>query len=418
MKGILAISAALLFLGAAGTPVARAAEPAAGWAGPDRFIVLSTVAGFDGSARGGDVRPNPYAVVRDAYGPFEGRSIAIGVAPMFRVFQADMDVLSAALRNHLRLARETRVPVFICLSTFVFNTARPDLWNWWDPGAPGYDPDNVHHVEWTGWSPASAVKIGWLNWGSQMRLPPMPNLMSPKFQAAMREAFTTLGSIVKEWHDALPEEDRWLFIGFRSTDEVAMGVNNWHYPDGNRYVGQDPADDPRTGIDPSVLPSRGVQTIGYSAVRSAGLRSSGELTMDDINEVCRRHCEYSSRLLFDLGFPRDKIFSSSFGKTVRECSTCLTPYSCPSWSFYQTSAIRPDGYVAALEALAVSDAPVWAMAEWGIGRNARSSAYRTGLGAGLALSGCRFIRLTGEWFGHSPRAVEPEPAAALKSLIR
>lgn len=62
--------------------------------------------------------------------------------------------------------------------------ARPDLWNWWDKSKPGYNPENKKNVEWTDWTPDSAVKIGWRNWGSQHRVLPMPNLMSPAYLKA------------------------------------------------------------------------------------------------------------------------------------------------------------------------------------------------------------------------------------------
>ena len=326
------------------------------WSGPNQYIVLSTEHHRDGSILNGNVSSNPYKILREHYGSFEGKSIAIGVAPMFRVFQKEFSIFEKNLKNHLRESQHYQVPIFICLSSFVFNNARPDMWNWWDENAPGYNPENRYNVEWYDWTPDSAVKIGWLNWGSQRRLPPMPNLMSPVYRKELERAFTSLGTIVKEWYDQLPENQKWLLIGFRTTDEVAIGINNWYYPNGNSYIEKDPSADPTTGLDVYDLPSRGVRTIGYAAVKTAGIKSAGEMKMEYINEVCRRHCEYCSKLIHNLGFTREKIYSSSFGKTVDECRTCITSYSCPSWSFYHKTAIDPLEFSSALDALEFSDA--------------------------------------------------------------
>lgn len=388
------------------------------WSGPAQFVVLSTADHFDGSKQNGGEMPNPYKIIHETYGSFAGKELAIGVAPMFRVFQKDMDIFISEMKNHLKFAQVYKVPVFFCLSSFVFNNARPDLWNWWDPNAPGYNPGNRNNVEWFDWTPDSAVKIGWLNWGNQMRLPPMPNLMSPVFRAEVRKAFQTLGSIVKDWYDQLPQEDKWLLIGFRSTDEVAIGINNWYYPEGNSYLGKDPSEDPKTRLKVKELPSRGVQTIGYAAVKTAGLKSYGVITMKEINEVCRLHCENCSKILFDLGFPREKIFSSAFGKSVEECKTCITNYSSPSWSFYHQEALHPEEFDSAVNALKFSDAPCWAMAEWGIGANSSSEEYLSGLKKGLDMQNCRFIRLTGEWFRNPmPKAKEQVVVSALQNLL-
>lgn len=383
------------------------------WDGPDQYIVLSTTDNRITSSNG-----NGYKVISETFGSFDGKSVAVGVAPMLRVFQKDMSEFEKELKLHLKYSQQYKVPIFICLSTFVFNTARPDMWNWWDGNKAGYDPMNRFNVEWTDWTADSAVKIGWLNWGSQMRLPPMPNLMSSKFRKELKVAFITLGSIVKKWYNELPEEDKWLFIGFRSTDEVAIGINNWYYPGGNNYLDQPEENDPQYGLNVYDLPARGVDTIGFAAVKTAGIKTSGTITIEDINEVCRLHCEYSSMVLFNLGFPREKIFSSSFGKTLGECKTCLTKYSCPSWSFYHSNAITPGNFASALEALSYSDAPYWAMAEWGVGVGTTAESYQTALETGLGIGTCRFIRLTGEFFRPPSKVIPDALEEALKKIIQ
>jgi len=196
---------------------------------------------------------------------------------------------------------------------------------------------------------------------------------------------------------------------------MAIGVNNWYYPNGNSYVGQSTANDPKTGIDPYNLPSRGVQTIGYNAVKTAGIKSSGTITIEDINEVCRRHGEFLSKIYYDLGFPRDKIFTSSFAKSLGEAKTCVNDYSCPSWSFYHAEAMNPTLFTSAMEVLKTSTAPGWCMAEWGIGSNSATD-YYNGLKTSLAMSGNKLIRITGNKVIDGNGNLVQGPADGIKML--
>lgn len=355
------------------------------WLSPQQYIVFSS----------SDSRYN-YETIKQYFGSQVGKNVAVAVAPLFRIFQRDITVFETAMREHLRQSLLYEIPIFFFLSVTPFNEARPDLWNWWDSSAPGYNPDNINNVEWYDWTSASAVKIGWLNWGKQMRLPPMLNQMSPKVQQEEKIAVTRIMTLVKEWYDALPANKKYLFAGIRSTDEMAVGINNWYYPNGNSYVGKPESGDPTTGINPLVLPSRGVQTIGFNAVKTAGIKTSGTLTIEDLNEVCRRHGEFMSKIYFDMGFPREKIFCSSFAKTLGEAKTCINDYSCPSWSFYHAEAVTPNLFSSAMDALKLSTAPAWGMAEWGIPwENLDITKCKTALQTGLAIPKNKLIRLTG-----------------------
>ena len=59
---------------------------------------------------------------------------------------------------------------------------RPDLWNWFDPHKPGYNPDNQLNVEWHGWS-GPPNKVHYLNHGVLERRPPSMCLTSRRTRA-------------------------------------------------------------------------------------------------------------------------------------------------------------------------------------------------------------------------------------------
>lgn len=205
-----------------------------------------------------------------------GSRVRVGVSFIFDYLATTNDaILIHSLRRFLALAQETDTPVCVTLSSEYWWQARPDLWNWWDPARPGYTPANRENVEWSSWSSDDALKIAWLNWGRQIRILPPPNLLSPRYREACREKLRLLVPIVVDWSKALPAGKEDLFVGLKVSWESAIGVNGFYYTNGNALLGQPEAGDPRTGIQTGIVPSRGVAQIGYAAVKTGGIRSSG-----------------------------------------------------------------------------------------------------------------------------------------------
>ena len=127
--------------------------------------------------------------------------------------------------------------------------------NWRDPNTP-LRSANCANVEWTGWGPEHAVKIAWAHC-RQIRVAPPPNLMSPSYRNACREKMKLLVPIILHWYQNLPPSDRHLFIGLNVGWESSIGVNAWHYPDGNRLLDRPPDEDPQTGLDLADVTARG-----------------------------------------------------------------------------------------------------------------------------------------------------------------
>jgi hypothetical protein len=322
-----------------------------------------------------------------------GAGVRIGIGYIFSYFRAETDEpLLASLRRVLELARETDTPVLIQLDGENWWDARPDLWNWWDPALPGYDPANRENVEWSGWTPDHALKIAWRNWGRQLRVRPPPNLMSPRYRAACHEKMAVLIPVVLDWWRALPPEKRDLLVGIKLGWESSIGVNAWYYPDGNDLLDKPAKDDPATGLNAELVPARGVAPIGYAAVKTAGLRSSGEITEADLAEVVRRHLEDLCRAAARLGVPRDRLFTHVGGWKEGEMlfDTAVNEFSCPGWSFYKHAA-DPRKDAGLQRALKRSDAPWWAATEWLFQGPGEVKAWRDALENTLSDRRCRYL---------------------------
>ena len=55
------------------------------------------------------------------------------------------------IKQSFAVARARNIAVHLSLETHYFWNTRPDLFNYFDPSSPGYDPDNKANVEWSDW---------------------------------------------------------------------------------------------------------------------------------------------------------------------------------------------------------------------------------------------------------------------------
>lgn len=325
----------------------------------------------------------------------EDPALRIGVAFFFSILEGNAETLSRSLRALLKASEESGVPVLITLDGQQWWSGRPELWNWWDPKKPGYKPDNVYNVEWTGWDPASAVKICWRNWGSQIRVAPAPNIASPKFIEANLERLDILVPIIAAWRRSLPEDKQYLLGGVKVGNEAGTGYNAYHYPNGNRYLEQWPDDashDPKTGVQLEKGLSGGLAQLGYAAVKTAGVKDVGEITRDDLGKVTQQYLAALARKTHECGIPRDLIYVHQ-GGTYPPWGThipfwpAFNEWSTPAWSFY---GLDPNAIDELSEELNDADRTRWAAGEWWWGASDKAGWYdhfeRT-----LRFHDCRFV---------------------------
>ena len=298
-----------------------------------------------------------------AYDP--NNEINIGVGAVFSYFQYDLDMVEQSLRRFLQASESAGIPVYIKLDGEQWWDGRPDLWNWWDPSKPGYNPENAKNVEWTWWSPEYAIKIAWRDWGRQIRVRPPPNLMSSAYRKACHEAMERLVPIIAKWYRNLPERKKELFVGLGVGWESAIGTSSYYYPNGNDLLNKPESDDPHSGPVIDDVLSRGVQQIGYAAVSAAGIRANGDITEDDLVEVIRLHLRDLSKKAVELGIPKEKLYTHTFGNTKGEklFDAAVNEYANPAWSVYWNAPdiMKDKGIVRNLHRPEVTQ---WGAREW------------------------------------------------------
>ena len=322
---------------------------------PARFIIISMPTEDDDAIQ----------KVASTFKPSAEGGTAVGIGTIISYLATPPKETVRKLKHFLKMAEKYNLPAVIEMDGINWWQARPDLWNWWDEKMPGYNPDNRKNVEWTDWTADSAVKIGWRNWGRQLRVGPMPNLMSPAYLEACHAEMKRLVPIILDWWQALPAEKKHLLVSVQIGVECSIGANNWYYPNGNGLLNKPEKDDPDYGLKHDVLPGRGVQAIGFAAVSTLGIAKSGELKEEQVTKAVDTYVIGLCKVASDLGVPRNRLFTHAGGWKEGESVyfTALNRFSCPGWSFY-TFARDPRKDITAMAALAKSDAPYWGAVEW------------------------------------------------------
>ena len=318
--------------------------------------------------------------------------IQTGVSYVFSCFRTPRETTLKALRVFLQAAEQTGTPVLVQIDTEHWWEARADLWNWWDPSKPGYNPANRDNVEWTGWSPDHAIKIAWRNWGRQLRVLPPPNLASPRYVAACREEIRRLVPVVLAWHAQLPQNKKHLLIGIKLGHETSIGVNAYHYPAGNDLLVKPAAEDPVRSLDTEDVLARGMAQIGYAALKSSGIRTNGTPTEGELSQVAQRYLEILCREAAQAGVPRERLFAHGAGWKEGELTydVPMNSYACPGWSCYQHAA-DPRTDAGVQRNVARSDAPYWAATEWLLQGTQDTTAWRQALANTLSDPRCRYL---------------------------
>jgi hypothetical protein len=318
--------------------------------------------------------------------------VRLGIGAIFSYLNESRDQCKSHVLEFLSLAERYDIPVIVQLDGEQWWDARPDLWNWWDRNRASYDPGNRSNVEWTGWDTTYAMKIAWRNWGSQIRVLPPPNLMSPSYRKACHDEMRALIPLVLDWWKKLPDAKKSLLIGIKIGWESSIGVNAFYYPNGNDLLDRPERDDPREELKAEQVPARGVIASGYAAVRTAGLATSGALQEKDLAEIVRRHLDDLCSLAAVLGVPREKMFTHVGGWKEEELlyDAAFNKYSCPGWSFYRHAA-NPSEDKGVQRVLRKSDAPFWGAVEWMLMGTDNEEAWHAAITRTLSIPKCRYM---------------------------
>ncbi|MGN1099065.1 MAG: hypothetical protein ACI4S9_01860 [Christensenellales bacterium] len=277
----------------------------------------------------------------------EDRRLAIAYTFSFARYELSNTV--AALEKILGYSEKYDIPVILHLDGVNYVDYYPEIWNWFDPTIAGYDPENRKNVERFDWGEGNEVKIGWRNWGTQMRVNPMINLASEEFRKMQKDCLDVLYKQVADWYKKLPVNKKYLLGGVVTGWELSTYAQNYYYEDGNSYYGSSKPDPTGTETSGSLDQATGYYAsipLGYAAAEQMGLQpEKGLLKMETIDAICLDFMEFLIDLAVENGIPANRIIThaSELPKTVNyggghsgkaSISKRINEGVTPGWSLY------------------------------------------------------------------------------------
>jgi len=263
--------------------------------------------------------------------------------------------LPSRIRSAFATAREHDLAVMLHFDFHLAWKNRPDLWNWFDPDKPGYDPNNKYNVEWHGWD-GPPNKVRYLNHGVLERQPPNMCLTSKRTRAEVtRIVSRVIGPVLREELAKLQAEGkRSLFAGVLVGLEP--GIDDYSQPDSERtkMMKED-------GVPAKPLGYRALLDRGFSAGHPPDdfRQALANVVQDTVAFWCQQFVE--------AGIPAEELYPHVAAPAPIEVMnapiwTAFNPYSRPGWTTYAVGVLG-QGFKPLYDELEQHGNPAWAGVE-------------------------------------------------------
>jgi len=263
--------------------------------------------------------------------------------------------LPGRIRSAFAAAREHDMAVMLHFDFHLAWKHRPDLWNWFDPARPGYDPNNKYNVEWHGWD-GPPNKVHYLNHGVLERLPPNMCFTSKRTRAEVTRIVSKVIAPV------LREEIAKLNAAGK--DALFAGV----------LVGSEPSIDDYSKPNPELtkmMKEDGVPAgpLGYRALLDRGFRADNP--PDDFRKalakIIQETIAFWCEQFVDAGIPLEKLYPHVAAPAPIEMMnapiwTAFNKYSRPGWTTYAVGVLG-ENFKAIYDELETHGNPAWAGVE-------------------------------------------------------
>ena len=243
------------------------------------------------------------------------------------------------IKEIFNAARQNNIAAHLSIETHYFWDARPDLWNYFDPSKPGYDPNNKNNVEWSDWK-GTPYPARYVDWGTPQKLAPHMCYNAPKIRSEIARLVTQfLAPPIKAELDALKSEGReYLFAGITVGSEPSL--------DNYEKIGAI-----NIGLARFMDKQRAPKVqLGYNALHNLGYSQSRppKDMSRALAEVNRDFIAYWGKHFVEAGIPMSRLYthvaanSGYVGSPALEFTNApiwiaFNDYTRPGWTTY------PDG---------------------------------------------------------------------------
>ena len=284
----------------------------------------------------------------------DGKTRILGFGLPTSTFEIE-EQLPRHIRRAFAAAREHDMAVMMHFDCHLAWKNRPDLWNWFDPDKPGYDPNNKYNVEWHGWD-GPPNRVRYLNWGVLERLPPNMCFTGKRTRAEVtRIVSEVIGPVLREEITKLKAEGKEaLFAGVLVGSEPSIDDYSQPNRERTKMMKED-------GMPAGPLGYRALLDRGYSADNPPDdfRQALAKIVQETISFWCEQ--------FVDAGIPAEKLYPHVAAPAPIEAMnapiwTAFNEYSRPGWTTYAVMVLG-ENFQAIYDELEKHGSPAWAGVE-------------------------------------------------------
>lgn len=267
------------------------------------------------------------------------------------------------IQQSFKVARERNIAMHLSLETHYFWDTRPDLYNYFAPSDPSYNPSNTANVEWSDWQ-GTPNRHRYVNHGKPVELAPHMCYLSAKIQSEVSRLGSLVGSAVRTELDKLAAAGQsQLFSGLTVTSEPSLD----NYTDIDTI---DPAMGERMAKagEPKVrLGYCSFTALGYSAANpppdlAAAAAEVNQKWVASWAKALAASGVPTSRLYTHIAAPAGTPTDPPYSLFNAPIDIAFVPSSRPGWTTYPVNSLT-DNFDVLYKPLKANGSPHWASTE-------------------------------------------------------
>jgi hypothetical protein len=302
----------------------------------------------------------------------DGKTRQLAVGGGIPIFANDASIVRE-IRLRFDIARRTNVAVHFNVDDHIGWDERPDLWNWYDPKKPGYNPDNRKNVEWYDWDGTPNKRRYLTPDGTPSQTPHMC-YNSPMIQAEIARIISqVVGPELRRETNTLKQDGQeYLFAGITVGAEAGFD----DYSIVSKLLPQLPphGDPVQMSVARMIRQAAALMhedNAPYSRLGYCSLTNAGYSKMNppaDINralaEVNRKFIEFWDKQFVDAGIPCSRIYTHVAASSLQDednnapIGIVFNPYARPGWTTYPQGTLA-NGFQRLYDELAKHGNPAW-----------------------------------------------------------
>jgi hypothetical protein len=260
-----------------------------------------------------------------------GKTRLLGFGVPTATFELE-DQVPDRIRSAFAAAVKNDIAVMLHFDFHLHWKRRPDLWNWFDPNQPGYNPDNKYNVEWHRWD-GPPNKVRYLDHGVLERIPPHMCFTSKKVRAEITRIISSvIAPVVNDEAGKLKAANKEaLFAGILVGLEPSIDDYSEPNPEQRKMMAED-------GVTPGPLGYRALLDRGYSADHPPKdfRQALATVVQETVGFWCKQFVA--------AGIPKEKLTVHVAAPAPIETMnapiwTAFNDYSRPGWTTYAVQVI-------------------------------------------------------------------------------